>query len=96
MTEANGNSGGRKPQFIAYNVQESKDGKGFFHKIGAAWPHKDGEGYDVQLESLPMDGRVTLRTLREERMQGYEEERQEQEQGQERDQTRNRSRGRSR
>lgn len=98
MSETNGNSGGRKPDFIAYNVQESKDGKGYFNRIGAAWQHRDGQGYDVQLESFPCDGRVTLRELREERMQAYEDERQAQgqEQGQERDQTRNRSRGRSR
>jgi len=98
MSETNENSGGKKPEFIAYNVKDSKDGKGFFHRIGAAWPHRDGEGYDIQLESLPMDGRVTLRTLREERMQGYEEERQAQgrEQAPEYEQTRSRSRGRDR
>ena len=47
MSQTNEHSGGKRPDFIAYNVQESKDGKGYFHRIGAAWPHKDGQGYDV-------------------------------------------------
>jgi len=71
-----GESGGRKPDFIAYNVRETRDGKGFFSRIGAAWQHRDGQGYDIHLDSLPVNGRVSLRELREERVQGYAEERQ--------------------
>lgn len=66
---------GRRPDFVAYTVRESRDGKGYWTRIGAAWQHRNGHGYDVQLETLPLDGRVTLRELRDERMQGYEEER---------------------
>jgi hypothetical protein len=25
-------------------------------EIGSVWPHKDGKGFDVQLEALPADG----------------------------------------
>ena len=60
---------GRKPDYIAYNVRESQDGKGYWNKVGAAWKHRDGQGYDINLESIPVDGRVTLRELREERTQ---------------------------
>lgn len=31
-------------------------------KIGAAWPHADGKGYRVVLQSLPVDGVIVLRT----------------------------------
>ena len=99
MSAQENSNSGRKPDFIAYNVQESKDGKGYFNKVGAAWQHRDGKGYELHLDSMPMNGRVTLRELREERMQGYENQRREPEssgpeRGREPDETR--SRGRSR
>ncbi|MCU7805676.1 MAG: hypothetical protein KZQ96_21020 [Candidatus Thiodiazotropha sp. (ex Lucinoma borealis)] len=98
MTEHNDDNTAKKPDFIAYNVKDSKDGKGYWNKIGTAWQHRDGQGYDISLDSLPVDGRVTLRELREERMQSYDEQRQGQgpEQSDEHQQTRGRSRGRSR
>ncbi|MEN8129339.1 MAG: hypothetical protein ABFS45_03920 [Pseudomonadota bacterium] len=94
MTQQDNNAAGRRPDFIAYNVQESRDNKVFWNKVGAAWRHQDGQGYDLHLESMPLDGRVTLRELREERMQGYEDERQAQ--GPEQPNTRSRNRGRTR
>jgi len=30
-------------------------------QIGAAWFNKDGEGINLQLDALPVSGRVTLR-----------------------------------
>jgi hypothetical protein len=29
-------------------------------KIGVAFPHKDGTGFNVQLNALPVDGKVVL------------------------------------
>ncbi|MCI0655078.1 MAG: hypothetical protein L0Y39_11460 [Methylococcaceae bacterium] len=75
MTENENGHQGRKPDFIAYQVQETQDGKGIWNRIGAAWRHKDGQGMEVSLNSLPVNGRVTLRTMREERMQDYADER---------------------
>lgn len=74
MSENENGTKGRKPDFIAYNVQESRDGTGIWNRIGAAWQHKDGRGLEVNLSSVPVDGRVTLREQREERMEAYEEE----------------------
>lgn len=28
---------GKRPDYIAYNVTNDRDGKGYFNKIGAAW-----------------------------------------------------------
>ena len=67
---------GRRPALEAYNVTEGKDGKGFFNKVGAAWEHKDGQGYDLRLDSIPVDGHVTLRELRDERVQDLDDQRQ--------------------
>lgn len=65
----------QKPDYVAYNVQETQDGKGIWNRVGAAWEHKDGRGLDLSLNSFPVNGRVTLRELRDERMQDYSEER---------------------
>lgn len=56
----------KAPSHIAYQVRESKKGgKGFWTRIGAQWPHKDGKGYDLQLECVPLDGRVSIRLTSE-------------------------------
>jgi len=53
------------PSHIAYQVRDREGGKGFFTRIGAAWPHKDGKGFSVQLEVVPLDGRITIRVATE-------------------------------
>ena len=90
------NSAGRKPDYVAYNVQDSKDGKGYWNKVGAAWSHKDGQGYDIALDSMPVNGRITLRQMREERMQGFEQQRQNQGQGHNQEQTHQQTHGQTR
>jgi hypothetical protein len=57
-----------KPKFHAYSVREyEKDGKkdSFWTKIGVVFEHKDGKGFDVVLEALPVNGRVTIREPKE-------------------------------
>jgi len=55
----------KAPSHIVYQVRDREGGKGFFTRIGAAWPHKDGKGFNVQIESVPLDGRITLRVASE-------------------------------
>ncbi|MDI4665396.1 hypothetical protein K9U40_13810 [Xanthobacter autotrophicus] len=55
----------KRPSHIAYQVREGEDQKAYFNRIGAAWTHKDGEGFTLQLDSLPVDGRVTIRSVQE-------------------------------
>ena len=54
-----------KPAFIAYQVEDSDQSedrsKGHWTDVGAAWPHKDGKGYSINLRALPVDGRIVLR-----------------------------------
>jgi hypothetical protein len=53
-----------RPKFNAYTVREyEKDGKkdSFWTKIGVAFEHKNGGGFDVVLEAFPINGRITLR-----------------------------------
>lgn len=51
----------KTPSHVVYQVRDREGGKGFWTRIGAAWAHADGQGFNVQLDSIPLDGRVTLR-----------------------------------
>jgi len=55
----------KTPSHIAYQVRDREGGKGFFTRIGAAWQHKDGRGFNVQLDCVPLDGRISLRVASE-------------------------------
>ena len=74
--------------YDAYAVRNDKDGKGHFHKIGAAFAHKDGKGYDIDTVATPNNGRITLREPKDrlDEVRG----------GNQNSQTRNRTRGRDR
>jgi hypothetical protein len=58
-------AGSKTPSHIAYQVRDREGGKGFFTRIGAAWQHKDGKGFNVQLDCVPLDGRISLRVASE-------------------------------
>ena len=51
------------PSHIVYQVQDGKEDKSYWHRIGAAWQHKDGKGFSIQLTALPIDGQLTVREL---------------------------------
>lgn len=55
----------RGPSHIAYQVREGEENKSYFNRIGAVWTHKDGEGFNIQLDSLPVDGKVTVRSVQD-------------------------------
>jgi hypothetical protein len=53
-----------KPSARAYTVREgSGKGKSFWTRIGSAWLHKDGKGFNIQLDALPVDGRLVIRAV---------------------------------
>ena len=58
---ANNGASSTAPSLVAYQVREVKEGKDFWTRIGSAWSHKDGKGFTVQLDAVPLDGRITLR-----------------------------------
>lgn len=51
----------KTPSHIAYHVKDGNSGKGYWTRIGAAWPHADGNGFNIQVDVLPLDGSITLR-----------------------------------
>ena len=59
-----------KPSHYVYHVTDrEEDGNdekgGFWTKVGAAWPHKDGKGYTISIETMPLNGRLVLRVPEE-------------------------------
>jgi hypothetical protein len=57
---------GKAPTHIAYHVRHGGEGKkGFWTRIGAAWAHADGKGFNIQLDVAPLDGSIALRVQSE-------------------------------
>jgi hypothetical protein len=45
----------------AYTVRERGKGKkAFWTRIGRAFPHKSGNGFNLELEALPIAGKIVL------------------------------------
>lgn len=45
----------------AVYVVEGEGDTAFWTKIGAAWPHQDGKGFNIQLSCMPLNGRLVVR-----------------------------------
>ncbi len=65
MTDTDNNqpATSKAPSHTAYVVRDHAGGKSFWTRVGSAWAHKDGKGFNVQLETMPLDGRITLRVI---------------------------------
>ena len=57
-------NGAPSSRLYAYTVREfdTADGKKgrAWTRIGVAFPHKDGTGFNVEVHSFPLDGRIVL------------------------------------
>ncbi len=58
-------SASKAPSHIAYQVRDREGKKGIWTRVGSVWPHTDGKGFNIQLEAVPLDGRITLRVATE-------------------------------
>ena len=62
MTDTNNTTANsKKPSHVAYQVRDREGKKGYWTRIGSAWAHNDGKGFNIQLEVVPLDGRIVLR-----------------------------------
>ena len=53
------------PAYRVYSVIK-RDGKDdFWLNLGVAFPHEDGEGFNILLQALPLDAKLVLRTYKE-------------------------------
>ena len=51
----------QQPNYRAYTVIKREGQEDFWLAIGAAFMHQDGEGYNIVLQALPIDGKIVLR-----------------------------------
>ncbi len=51
----------QQPSFQAYTVVKREGQDDFWLNIGAAFMHQDGDGYNVLLQALPINGKLVLR-----------------------------------
>ncbi len=51
----------KHPSHVAYQVRDGKDNESYWTRIGAAWATKDGKGFTIQLNAIPLDGKIVLR-----------------------------------
>jgi hypothetical protein len=58
-----------KPTHTAYIVSEPREGsdrKAIWHEVGAVWPHKNGDGFDILIPAgLSVSGRLVCRKRKE-------------------------------
>jgi hypothetical protein len=65
-TNTNEKTGSKTPSHVAYQVRDrGENKKSFWNRIGAAFEHADKSGFNIQLECVPLDGRIVLRLASE-------------------------------
>ena len=53
-----------RPSHRVYQV--TGQGKNaYWREIGAAWPNKDGRGFNISYHALPLRGRIVMRRIRD-------------------------------
>ena len=51
----------QQPTYQAYTVVKREGQDDFWLNIGAAFMHQDGDGYNIVLQALPINGKIVLR-----------------------------------
>lgn len=57
-------SSNRQPSHRLYLVRGDGDHSRWI-ELGAAWPNRDGNGFSIQLDAIPSDGRLVMRVAQE-------------------------------
>lgn len=53
------------PSHRVYSVSKNGDQKAVFTEIGAAWPNKDGQGFNLTFTARPLEGaQIVLRAVK--------------------------------
>jgi hypothetical protein len=53
---SNDNTTKTRPTYRVYSVTKNGDSKANWQEIGAAWPHKDGKGFNLKFTARPLEG----------------------------------------
>ena len=65
MSNTETNTTTKTPSHAVYHVRDRNGQKGIWTRLGAAWPHADGQGFNLQIDCVPLDGRLTIRLASE-------------------------------
>jgi len=50
-------------RYRVYTIVERQEDSPFWLNVGMAYPHRDGQGFNILLQALPLQGRLTLRAV---------------------------------
>ena len=53
----------QQPTHRAYSVIKREGQDDFWLNLGLAFPHKDGKGFNIMLQALPIDGKIVCREI---------------------------------
>ena len=53
------------PDYRAYTVIKREGKDDYWLNLGVAFRHEDGEGFNLLLQAMPLDGKLVLRTYKE-------------------------------
>ena len=54
-----------RPTHRAYTVIKREGKDDYWLNLGVAFRHEDGEGFNLLLQAMPLDGKLVLRTYKE-------------------------------
>ena len=54
-----------KPSHRAYTVIKRENKDDYWLNLGVAFPREDGEGFNLLLQALPLDGKIVCREIAE-------------------------------
>jgi hypothetical protein len=49
--------------YRAYSVIKREGQDDYWLNLGLAFPHKDGKGFNIMLQAIPLDGKVVCREI---------------------------------
>lgn len=55
----------KQPTHRAYSVIRREGQEDFWLNIGLVFPHKDGDGFNLMLQAIPLDGKIVCRIVSE-------------------------------
>jgi len=53
----------KQPTHRAYSVIRREGQDDFWLNLGLVFPHKDGSGFNIMLQALPLDGKIVCREI---------------------------------
>lgn len=54
----------RRPSHTVYSVEGQGD-SAHWTRLGSGWLHEDGDGLNITLAALPLNGRLVIRTAKQ-------------------------------